>query len=83
MYRKMLMASKKFVKQFFKVIYLHSVHPPSPSPPHPPPLVSAAALSRLPNFQQRGPTGSQFLEGGFQKGNGDFFQQGGGVAVFT
>ena len=79
MYRKMLMASKKFVKQFFKVIYLHSVHPPSPSPP----LVSAAALSRLPNFQQRGPTVSQFLEGGFQKGNGDFFQQGGGVAVFT
>ena len=38
------MASKKYVKHIFNVIYLHSVHPLSPG-----------GLSLLANFQKKGP----------------------------
>ena len=44
------MASKKYVKHFLKVIYLHSVH-----------LLSAGGLSLLPNFQERGPDRISFF----------------------
>ena len=66
------MASKMYAKHFFKVIYSHSVHPPS-----------AGWLSLLPNFEKRGPGRiSIFGERLLEKGS-DLFQQGGELAVFT
>ena len=66
------MASKKYVKHFFKVIYVHSVHHPS-----------AGWLSLLPNFQNRGPDRISIFGGRLLEKGGDLFQQGGGLAVFT
>ena len=66
----------KYVKHFFKVIYLHSVHP-----------LSVGGLSLLPNFQKgawqdlnfwrevAGKEGVQLLEGGCWKRGGDFFSR--------
>ena len=45
------MASKKYVKDFFKVIYLYSVHP-----------LSAGGWVSYQIFKKGGLTGSQFLE---------------------
>ena len=56
------MALVKYVKHFFKVIYLHSVHP-----------LSVGGLSLLPNFQKGGVTGSHLLEGGCWKRGGATF----------
>ena len=61
---------KKFVKHFFKVIYLHSVH-----------SLSAGALDLLPYFQKGGLTVSQFLEGGCWK-SGVTFSAGGRCCSF-
>ena len=65
------MASKKYVKHFFKVIYLHSVHP------------FLRGVESYQIFKKGGLTGSQYLDGGCWKRGGDFFQQGGGVVDFT
>ena len=64
------MASQKYVQDFFKVIYLHSVH--------------WGVESATKFWKKRGLTGSQFLERGCCKRGGDFLEQGdGGIAVFT
>ena len=73
MYQKGQMALKKYVKQFFKVIYLHNVHPHF--------LVASWVSCQI--YKKGGRKGSQFLEGGCQKSGGDFFQQGGGVEIFV
>ena len=57
------MTSKKYVKHFLKVIYLHSVH-----------SLSAGVLSLLPSFQKGDLTGSQFLEGVRSEKGGYLFQ---------
>ena len=64
------MASKKCVKHFFKVIYLHSVHP------LPPPPFQLGFKSPTKFSKQWDLTGSQFLEAGCQKREGDFFSEG-------
>ena len=69
------MALKKYVRHFFIVIYLHSVHP-----------LSTGGLNLLQNFQNGGLTGSPILEGSCWKRGGTFFSSGerrGGIAVFT
>ena len=72
------MALKEYTKHFFKVINLHSVPPPTPSP------LSDGGLSLLQIFKKGGLTGSRFLEGGCWKGGGNFFELGEeGITVFT
>ena len=67
------MASKKYAKYFFKVIYLHSVHPP---------FCWGVESRTIPNFQKRGSW--QDLRGKLLQKRGYFFEQGeGGIAVFT
>ena len=44
---------------------------------------SAGGLSRLPNFQKGGLTGSRFYEGVYWKRKGDFFQQGWGDGYYS
>ena len=61
------MASKKYVKQFFKVIYLHSVQRPF-----------CWGLSLLPNFQKKRPDRISNFRGRSPKNRGDIFQQRGG-----
>ena len=45
--------------------------------------LSAGGLSLLPNFQKRGPDRISIFRGRLLEKKGDFFQEWGGVAVFT
>ena len=61
------MASKKYVKHIFNVIYLHSVHPLSPG-----------GLSLLANFQKKGPDKISIFRGKLLEKRGWHFGAGGG-----
>ena len=63
------MALKKYVKHFFKVIYLHSVLP-----------LSTEGLNLLPNFQKRGPDRISTFRGCWKRGV-SFFSGGEGLQI--
>ena len=63
------MALKKYVEHYF---FLHCVH-----------LLSADGLNLLPNFQKRGTDRISSFRGRLLEKRGDFFQEWGGVEVFT
>ena len=63
------MTLKKYVKHYF---FLHCVH-----------MLSAKGLNPLTNFQKRGPDRISIFRGRLLEKKGDFFQEWGGVAVFT
>ena len=63
--KKVLMASKEYVKHFLKVIYLHSVHPPF-----------SWGVDSQPNFQKRGPDRISIFRGRLVEKRGDFFSRG-------
>ena len=63
------MALKKYVKHFFKVIYLHSAHP-----------LSAGGLNLQPNFQKRGPDRISTFRGSWKRGV-TFFSRGEGLQI--
>ena len=70
------MVLKKYVKQFFNVIYLHNIQPHF--------MLGGGGGFRVSYqiFKKSGLAGSQFLEGDCRKRGSDFFQQEEGVAIF-
>ena len=69
------MALKKYVKQFFKVIYLHCVHTP-PSPPF------CLGFNLLPNFQIKVPDRISIIRGRLLEKRGDFSGGGRGCSFY-
>ena len=65
------MALKKYVKHFFKVIYLHHMHP-----------LSDGGLNLLPNFLKRGPDRITIFRGRLLEKRGDFFSAGKRGCIF-